>query len=96
MRCTRKRQAIAHDVGAVCFYWANVSSLDFGPTAAVDKLQPGDGTALIIRPQNNPPKHTIAYNAGYNGRNPLPRFIENKRRPPLAKSWFGDREICSR
>lgn len=43
-----KRDAIAQDIRTVGFHRADMRSIDFGTTAAINQLQSGDRTSLVI------------------------------------------------
>ncbi|MDA9420043.1 hypothetical protein XI07_28810 [Bradyrhizobium sp. CCBAU 11445] len=96
MRGTTKCDAIANDVRSTRLDRSYVSGCDLGTPHSIDKLQPGDGTTLIVGAKHDATEDSIAQNPRYRHANTLALLFESERHRLLVKVEWTDIVIASR
>jgi hypothetical protein len=86
MRCAGKSNPIADDIWPARFHGPDMCRRDFSAPSSIDKLQTGDGAALIIGTQHNTPKDSITQNPGYGYAGTVALLVKSKWRLLLVQA----------
>jgi len=61
VRRARERDSVAHNIRTTCLNWPNMRSGNFRSTAAIDKFQPSNCAALIMRTQDSSSENAVSH-----------------------------------